>query len=69
MRERGELAAAAEAYRAGLACEPDDAALDRVAREQFRLTDSKHLIASLGQGDIAIVDVPKALYPDLAQDV
>ncbi len=48
---------------------PDEGALDKVAKEDFRLTDSKHLIASLGQGDIAIVDVLKALYPDLAQEV
>lgn len=48
---------------------PDDASLERVARETFRLTDARHLIASLGQGDIAIVEVLKALYPDLAQDV
>ncbi len=48
---------------------PDDASLERIAKEQFRLADAKHLIASLGQGDTAIVDVLKALYPDLAQDV
>jgi len=48
----------------------DDASLVLAARE-FGLADSTHLFASLGQGDIDVGKVLKALYPNVeaAQDV
>jgi GTP pyrophosphokinase len=42
---------------------PDDDELQRVAIS-LNLTDVNHLIASLAQGDINVVQVLKALYPD-----
>ena len=44
---------------------PDDAALER-ASKAFNLNDTTHLIASIGQGDIAMAQVLKELYPELA---
>jgi len=44
---------------------PDDAMLVRAAKE-LGLTDSQHLLASLGQGDIDISRVLRLLYPDVA---
>ncbi|NUS98244.1 MAG: bifunctional (p)ppGpp synthetase/guanosine-3',5'-bis(diphosphate) 3'-pyrophosphohydrolase, partial [Gemmatimonadaceae bacterium] len=44
---------------------PDDESLGRVARE-LGLTDSTHLMASLGQGDVDISRVLRSLYPDVA---
>src|SRR5688572_24414374 len=42
---------------------PTDDDLQRVAAS-FNLTDANHVIASLAQGDINVVQVLKALYPD-----
>ncbi|HEX8851065.1 MAG TPA: bifunctional (p)ppGpp synthetase/guanosine-3',5'-bis(diphosphate) 3'-pyrophosphohydrolase [Gemmatimonadaceae bacterium] len=44
---------------------PDDEGLTRVALE-LGLTDSTHLMASLGQGDVDIARVLRSLYPDVA---
>ncbi|HEX2778888.1 MAG TPA: TGS domain-containing protein, partial [Gemmatimonadaceae bacterium] len=44
---------------------PDDATLGSVAKE-LGLTDATHLLASLGQGDVDIARVLRALYPDVA---
>ena len=44
---------------------PDDEGLGRVAHE-LGLTDSTHLMASLGQGDVDIARVLRSLYPDVA---
>jgi len=43
---------------------PDDAQLEAVARK-LHLNDATHLIASLGQGDLAILQVLRELYPGL----
>ncbi len=43
---------------------PDDEALAVVAAA-LNLNDAKHLIASIGQGDIGVLQVLKALHPDL----
>ena len=43
---------------------PDDAALGRVAKA-LNLNDARHLIASIGQGDVQVMQVLKLLYPDL----
>jgi GTP pyrophosphokinase len=42
----------------------DDAALTGAAKS-FNLTDSQHLYASIGQGDVNVMHVLKQLYPDL----
>jgi GTP diphosphokinase / guanosine-3',5'-bis(diphosphate) 3'-diphosphatase len=42
---------------------PDDEALFKVARA-LHLSDTNHLIASIGQGDLNIVQVLKLLYPE-----
>jgi len=44
---------------------PSDDALEAAAKA-FNLTDSTHLIASIGQGDISIPQALRELYPDLA---
>ena len=41
---------------------PDDDALTRAAKS-LGLTDSRHLIASLGQGDVHVMQALKAIYP------
>ncbi|HET7586020.1 MAG TPA: bifunctional (p)ppGpp synthetase/guanosine-3',5'-bis(diphosphate) 3'-pyrophosphohydrolase [Gemmatimonadaceae bacterium] len=51
-----------EVRRRGLA-RPDDDALARAAKE-LNVNDAHHLIASLGQGDVHVGQVLKALYPD-----
>ncbi|HXY32151.1 MAG TPA: bifunctional (p)ppGpp synthetase/guanosine-3',5'-bis(diphosphate) 3'-pyrophosphohydrolase [Gemmatimonadaceae bacterium] len=43
---------------------PDDEALTRAAKS-LSLTDTRHLIASVGQGDVHVSVVLKALYPNL----
>ncbi|HEX7940345.1 MAG TPA: bifunctional (p)ppGpp synthetase/guanosine-3',5'-bis(diphosphate) 3'-pyrophosphohydrolase, partial [Gemmatimonadaceae bacterium] len=43
---------------------PDDAAMARAAKA-LNLNDAKHLIASIGQGDVHIAQALKAIYPDL----
>ena len=43
---------------------PDDSQLDTAA-ESLGLTDAHHLIASLGQGDLNLSQVLKAIYPEL----
>ncbi|HEX6534469.1 MAG TPA: bifunctional (p)ppGpp synthetase/guanosine-3',5'-bis(diphosphate) 3'-pyrophosphohydrolase [Gemmatimonadaceae bacterium] len=43
---------------------PDDAALARAAKS-LNLTDARHLIASIGQGDVHLGQALKAIYPDL----
>jgi GTP diphosphokinase / guanosine-3',5'-bis(diphosphate) 3'-diphosphatase len=45
---------------------PDDADLARAA-SALGLTDATHLLASLGQGDVHILQVLKLLYPDIDQ--
>ena len=45
---------------------PDDAQLAAVAK-QFKLTDPAHLIASIGQGDVPVLQVLRALHPSLEQ--
>lgn len=45
---------------------PDDADLARVAGE-LGLTDATHLLASIGQGDVHILQVLKILHPDIDQ--
>ncbi|HVF40634.1 MAG TPA: TGS domain-containing protein, partial [Gemmatimonadaceae bacterium] len=42
---------------------PDDAQL-KVAAEGMGLNDANHLIASIGQGDIGVMQVLKQLYPE-----
>jgi GTP pyrophosphokinase len=42
---------------------PDDARLNAVARE-LNLNDATHLIASVGQGDVPVLQVLSALFPD-----
>ncbi|HSC33184.1 MAG TPA: bifunctional (p)ppGpp synthetase/guanosine-3',5'-bis(diphosphate) 3'-pyrophosphohydrolase [Gemmatimonadaceae bacterium] len=41
---------------------PDDDALSRAAKS-LGLTDARHLIASLGQGDVHVLQALKAIYP------
>jgi guanosine-3',5'-bis(diphosphate) 3'-pyrophosphohydrolase len=41
---------------------PDDATLTSVAKT-FNLNDATHLIASIGQGDVHVLQVLKAIYP------
>ena len=36
----------------------------RAATEALRLTDATHLFASIGQGDINVTQVLRAIYPD-----
>jgi len=43
---------------------PDEETLAKVAKT-LGLNDTKHLIASIGQGDVHIAQVLKALYPDV----
>ncbi|MBX6330514.1 MAG: bifunctional (p)ppGpp synthetase/guanosine-3',5'-bis(diphosphate) 3'-pyrophosphohydrolase, partial [Gemmatimonadaceae bacterium] len=43
---------------------PDDDALARAAKA-LNLTDAKHLIASIGQGDVHVGQALRAIYPDL----
>src|SRR6185312_2487850 len=43
---------------------PDDAALARAAKA-LNLNDARHLIASIGQGDVQVMQVLKLLFPDL----
>ncbi len=43
---------------------PDDAALLEIAKT-IGLTDVKHLIASIGQGDVQVAQVLKLLHPDI----
>jgi GTP pyrophosphokinase len=43
---------------------PDDGDLDALAK-QFSLNDGKHLIASIGQGDLSVLQVLKAWRPEL----
>ena len=43
---------------------PDDAQLAAAAKS-LNLNDARHLIASLGQGDVHIAQVLKAVYPEL----
>jgi GTP diphosphokinase / guanosine-3',5'-bis(diphosphate) 3'-diphosphatase len=43
-----------------------DAELDRAARE-LSLTDSTHLLASIGQGDVNITLAIKHIYPDVVE--
>ncbi|HWJ24143.1 MAG TPA: bifunctional (p)ppGpp synthetase/guanosine-3',5'-bis(diphosphate) 3'-pyrophosphohydrolase [Gemmatimonadaceae bacterium] len=43
---------------------PDDAQLTAVARS-LNLNDLNHLVASIGQGDVHVIQVLKALHPDL----
>ena len=43
---------------------PDDAAVNAVAR-QFKLADAGHLMASIGQGDVSVLAVLKALHPEV----
>ncbi|HEU4642859.1 MAG TPA: bifunctional (p)ppGpp synthetase/guanosine-3',5'-bis(diphosphate) 3'-pyrophosphohydrolase [Gemmatimonadaceae bacterium] len=43
---------------------PDDAALARAAKS-LNLNDAKHLIASIGPGDVHVAQALKAIYPDL----
>ncbi|GJG88388.1 (p)ppGpp synthetase [Gemmatimonadetes bacterium T265] len=45
---------------------PDDGQLAAIAK-QFKLTDAAHVIASLGQGDVPVLQVLRALYPELEQ--
>jgi GTP pyrophosphokinase len=45
---------------------PDDADLARAAGE-LGLTDATHLLASIGQGDVHILQVLKILHPDIDQ--
>jgi guanosine-3',5'-bis(diphosphate) 3'-pyrophosphohydrolase len=45
---------------------PDDADLERVAHE-LALTDVTHLLASIGQGDVHILQALKILHPELDQ--
>jgi GTP pyrophosphokinase len=43
---------------------PDDAALAAAAK-QLKLSDVGHLIASVGQGDVGVVQLLRILYPEL----
>jgi guanosine-3',5'-bis(diphosphate) 3'-pyrophosphohydrolase len=43
---------------------PDDATLTSVAKT-FNLNDATHLIASIGQGDLHVLQVLKAIHPEL----
>jgi guanosine-3',5'-bis(diphosphate) 3'-pyrophosphohydrolase len=43
---------------------PDDTQLGEVARA-MSLTDARHLVASIGQGDVNVAHVLKALHPEL----
>jgi GTP diphosphokinase / guanosine-3',5'-bis(diphosphate) 3'-diphosphatase len=43
---------------------PDDEMLERAA-DALNLTDSTHLLASIGQGDVQIAMALKAIYPEL----
>jgi GTP diphosphokinase / guanosine-3',5'-bis(diphosphate) 3'-diphosphatase len=43
---------------------PDDAQLQTVAKS-LNLNDANHLIASIGQGDVHVMQVLKAIYPEL----
>ncbi|AHG91100.1 RelA/SpoT family protein [Gemmatirosa kalamazoonensis] len=43
---------------------PDDGQLLAVAK-QLKLADANHLIASIGQGDVPVLQVLKAIYPEL----
>jgi GTP pyrophosphokinase len=43
---------------------PDDAQLAAAAK-QLKLTDAGHLIASLGQGDVGVVQLLRILYPEI----
>jgi GTP pyrophosphokinase len=42
---------------------PDDAQLQAVAK-QLKLADVNHLIASIGQGDVPVLQVLRAVYPE-----
>jgi GTP pyrophosphokinase len=44
---------------------PDDAQLLTVAKS-LNLNDANHLVASIGQGDVHVMQVLKAIYPELA---
>ncbi|MGI9077530.1 MAG: RelA/SpoT family protein [Gemmatimonadaceae bacterium] len=52
-----------EARRRNLA-KPNDAQLLEVA-DSLKLTDAKHLVASVGQGDVQVAQVFKLLHPEL----
>jgi guanosine-3',5'-bis(diphosphate) 3'-pyrophosphohydrolase len=43
---------------------PDEKELEALAK-QFSLNDGKHLIASIGQGDLSVLEVLKAWRPDI----
>ncbi|HEY9425573.1 MAG TPA: bifunctional (p)ppGpp synthetase/guanosine-3',5'-bis(diphosphate) 3'-pyrophosphohydrolase [Gemmatimonadaceae bacterium] len=43
---------------------PDEAALTAAAKE-LNLNDSKHLIASIGQGDVHVAQALRALFPEI----
>src|SRR5204863_27341 len=43
---------------------PDDAQLVAVAK-QLKLQDVNHLIASIGQGDVPVLQVLKAIFPEI----
>ncbi len=45
---------------------PSDEELERIARE-LALTDTEHLMASIGQGDVHALQALKVLHPDLDQ--